>query len=75
MSITGSVMAQINGTYVHFRIEQKRISQKTIEDILSNQKETQHGLVFENKYNEIISMLKTWSKRLSTTNREHNQAG
>ena len=59
MSICGSVMAQINGAYVSSRIEQKRIFHTTIEDILLNQKGTQHGPMFENKYSEKISVLKT----------------
>ena len=74
MSTSASVRAQINGAHVHSRIEQKRIFQETIEDVLSNQKGIQQGLMSGNKYNEIISVLKTWSTRSSSTNREHNQA-
>ena len=59
MCISDSVRAQINGAHVHSRIEQERIFQETIEGAVSSQKGIQQGMMSENKYNEIISVLKT----------------
>ena len=74
---TNTASTEMNSDVLHVRsrAEHKKLFMEAVNETLSRQKVIKQGLMTEEKYNEIIYVLKIRSMRTRARSREENQAG